>query len=73
MKSNAWITLDPSLVAKSVRKTPGISYLTPEQAGRIKCGLEIVDMVAMDLYNYTGIHLDAYETLCDHRPLKSLR
>lgn len=66
------IALDPSFIAKSGKKTPGIGYFWSGQAARTKRGLEMLGIAAIDVDNHTGFHLDACQTLTGHRPGKSL-
>ena len=66
------IALDPSFIAKSGKKTPGIGYFWSGQAARMKRGLEMLGVAAIDVDNHTGFHLDACQTLSDNHPGKSL-
>lgn len=66
------IALDPSFIAKSGKKTPGIGYFWSGQAARTKRGLEMLGVAAIDVDNHTGFHLDATQTLTTDHPGKSL-
>lgn len=66
------IALDPSFIAKSDKKTPGIGYFWSGQAARMKRGLEMLGVAAIDVDNHTGFHPDACQTLSDNHPGKSL-
>lgn len=66
------IALDPSFIAKSGKKTPGIGYFWSGQAGRTKRGLEMLGVAAIDVDNHTGFHLDACQTLNGNHPGKTL-
>ena len=66
------IALDPSFIAKSGKKTPGIGYFWSGQAARIKRGLEMLGMAAIDVDNHTGFHLDDCQTITGNHPEKSL-
>lgn len=66
------IALDPSFIAKSGKKTPGIGYFWSGQAARIKRGLEMLGVAAIDVDNHTGFHLDACQTITGNHPEKSL-
>src|SRR3546814_18810463 len=62
------IALDPSFIAKSGKKTPGIGYFWPGQAARTKRGLELLGMAAIDVDNHTDFQLDACQTLTGTHP-----
>ncbi|MGS2763164.1 transposase [Sinomicrobium sp. M5D2P9] len=66
------IAIDPSYIAKSGKKTPGLGYFWSGQAGGVKRGLELLGMAAIDVDNHTGFHLDARQTLTDASCDKSL-
>ena len=66
------IALDPSFIAKSGKKTPGVGYFWSGQAARVKRGLEMLGMAAIDVDNHTGFHLDACQTITGNHPEKSL-
>src|SRR3546814_1093413 len=66
------IALDPSFIAKSGKKTPGIGYFWSGQAARTKRGLEMLGMAAIDVDNHTGFNLDACQTITGNHPGKSL-
>gem|GEM_PF-5714200 len=66
------IALDPSFIAKSGRKTPGIGYFWSGQAARIKSTWIFWGAATIDVDNRTGFHLDACQTLTGHHPEKSL-
>src|SRR5690606_11115973 len=66
------IALDPSFIAKSGKKTPGICYFWSGQAARTKRGLELLGMAAINVDNHTGFHLDVTQTLTGRHPEKSL-
>src|SRR3546814_20112388 len=66
------ISLDPSFIAKSGKKTPGIGYFWSGQAARHKRGLEMLGMSAIDVDTQTGLHLHASKTINENKPDKTL-
>jgi len=66
------IALDPSFIAKSGKKTPGIGYFWSGQAAKTERGLELLGLADIDVDNRTGFHPDACQTLSDNHPGKSL-
>jgi hypothetical protein len=57
------IAFDPSYVAKSGKKTPGVGWYWSGCANRAKWGLEIGGLAAIDIDNHTAFHLEAVQTL----------
>jgi hypothetical protein len=57
------IALDPTYIAKSGKKTPGLGKFWSGQASAVKEGLEIVGIAAIDIDNHTAFHLDAPQTM----------
>jgi hypothetical protein len=53
-----WI-FDPSYIAKSGKKTPGVGYFWSGCAGRPQWGLEISSLAVADIENHTAMHYHA--------------
>lgn len=51
----SWI-FDPSFIAKSGKKTPGVGYFWSGCAGKVKHGLELGGMALADHENHTAMH-----------------
>lgn len=56
------IAFDPSYVSKSGKATPGTGYFWSGVAGKVKWGLEIAGIGAIDIDNHTAFHLEAVQT-----------
>lgn len=56
------IAFDPSYVSKSGKSTPGVGWYWSGCAGKIKWGLEIGGIAAIDIDNHTAFHLEAVQT-----------
>lgn len=57
------IAIDPTFIAKSGKKTPGLGKFWSGQASTVKEGLEVVGIAAIDIDNHTAFHLDAPQTM----------
>ena len=55
------IAIDPTFIAKSGKKTPGLGKFWSGQAASVKDGLELVGIATID--NHTAFHLDAPQTM----------
>ncbi|MBL7816129.1 MAG: hypothetical protein JNL70_14015 [Saprospiraceae bacterium] len=56
-----WI-FDPSYIAKSGKKTPGVGYFWSGCASSMKWGLELSALALADIENHTAMHYDATQT-----------
>jgi len=56
------IAFDPSYISKSGKSTPGVGYFWSGVAGKVKWGLEIASIGAIDIDNHTAFHLEAIQT-----------
>jgi hypothetical protein len=57
------LAIDPTFIAKSGKKTPGLGKFWSGQAATVKEGLEIVGIAAIDMDNHTAFHLEAPQTI----------
>jgi hypothetical protein len=57
------IAFDPSYISKAGKLTPGVGYHWSGCAGKVKLGLEISGIAAIDIGNHTAFHLEAVQTL----------
>lgn len=57
------IAFDPSYIAKSGKKTPGVGYFWSGCAGKAKWGLEISVLAAIDAESHSAYHLEAIQTI----------
>lgn len=57
------IAIDPTFIAKSGKKTPGLGKFWSGQASSVKDGLELVGIATIDIDNHTAFHLDAPQTI----------
>lgn len=57
------IAFDPSYISKAGKLTPGVGYHWSGCAGKVKWGLEISGIAAIDIGNHTAFHLEAVQTL----------
>lgn len=62
------IAFDPSYIAKSGKKTPGVGYFWSGCAGKTKWGLEISGLAAIDCEKHTAFHLEAVQTIDLQKP-----
>lgn len=56
------IAFDPSYVNKSGKHTPGAGYFWSGCAGKVKWGLEVGGVGAVDIENHTCMHIEAVQT-----------
>lgn len=56
------IAFDPSYISKSGKATPGVGWYWSGCAGKVKWGLEIGGLAAIDIDNHTAFHLEAVQT-----------
>jgi len=59
---NLAIGFDPSFISKSGKKTFGLGYFWSGCASKVKLGLEISGIAAIDIGNQTAFHLEAVQT-----------
>lgn len=57
------IAFDPSYIPKAGKHTPGLGRYWSGCAGKVKRGLEICGIAAIDLENHTAMHLEAVQTI----------
>jgi len=57
------IAFDPSYISKAGKSTPGVGYFWSGCAGKVKWGLEMSGIAAVDINNHTAFHLEAVQTL----------
>ena len=60
-KELLWI-FDPSYIAKSGKKTPGVGYFWSGCAKSVKWGLELSSLALGDIENHTAMHYHAIQT-----------
>ena len=60
-KELLWI-FDPSYIAKSGKKTPGVGYFWSGCANSMKWGLELSSLALGDIENHTAMHYHATQT-----------
>lgn len=56
------IAFDPSYISKSGKATPGVGWYWSGCAAKVKWGLEIGGIAAIDIDNHTAFHLEAVQT-----------
>jgi len=56
------IAFDPGYVSKSGKATPGVGWWWSGCAGKLKWGMEIGGIAAIDIDNHTAFHLEAVRT-----------
>jgi len=57
------IAFDLSYISKAGKSTPGVGYFWSGCAGKVKWGLEMSGIAAVDINNHTAFHLEALQTL----------
>ena len=57
------LAFDPTFISKSGKHTEGLDYFWSGKDGRVKKGLELGCLAAIDVKNHTAFHLQAVQTL----------